>query len=119
MANSSADAEIRACANAARQTIGACDSLKLMGLHVCDQSLIFVDNNAALSNFGETNLKSALKHVAIDIHQCRSVVATKEISFIKIDTNFNYSDLMTKILDVQKMTYFRNMLCVNTTPNDY
>lgn len=108
-AHSSADAEIRACARASRVTVGYRNMFELMGLKMNTPSNMYVDNSAALSNFGHKNVRSALKHIAIDISMVRTYQDDGDLRFHKVDTLNNISDLMTKVLDARRI----KDLCVN------
>ena len=77
-----------------------------MNFGVDQPSNIYVDSTAALANFGNTNIKAAVKHIAIDISEVRSFANSGEI------TKVNLADLMTKALPGEATAFHRDVLTI-------
>jgi hypothetical protein len=112
-ANSSTDAELRACSSLTRQVKGMRDTLELIDNDPnvnAEPSEIHIDNQGCIYTMGNVDIKKLVKHLSVDIALMRSYKDNGWTKYIKIDTENNISDMLTKPLAEKAFTRHRDTI---------
>ena len=80
-------------------------SLRAMGVHVSAPTLLFGDNNGVIQNTTIHDSLLSKKHVAISYHMVRESVAAGITIPMKISSQENYADMLTKALVAPVFNY--------------
>ena len=111
---SSTGAEIRASALATKRAIGDKNSLDMMTHSPLLPIPIMIDNQATVDLYHSPKLGRKIKYLAVDILMCRSYKDQGLVSYNKVDTKDNISDMMTKALSGTDITRLRDTFMVDT-----
>jgi len=84
--------------------------LKSFNINLREPTKIYEDNSGALIIAKNGNFTKNSKHIEVQYHYVNENYLSKIIDIIKIETNKNIADILTKALDRQKLTKFREML---------
>ena len=76
--------------------------LRLMGANVEQTSLLLGDNKSVVINTTVPSSVLKKKHCALSYHKVRETIACNVLRFSHIDSNQNYSDVLTKPLPRMK-----------------
>ena len=81
--------------------------LRLMGANVEQTSLLLGDNKSVVINTTVPSSVLKKKHCALSYHKVRETIACNVLRFSHIDSNQNYSDILTK---PQPQIKFRSLI---------
>ena len=110
VARSSTEAEYRALANAASETIWLSTLFKELAFPIQDSPLLLCDNLGATHlSFNPVN-HSRMKHIQIDLHFVRDLVQQGSLQVRHVHTQDQLADLLTKPLSKQRTTVLRNKI---------
>ena len=110
---SSTGAEIRASAAATKHTIGDQIMIKMMGRDVSLPTPVFIDNQATINLYHSPRLGKKVKYLALDILMCRDVEENGLVKYVKVATEANIADMMTKALPGPQLARLRDSFMVN------
>ena len=98
VAPSTPEAEYIAAAHVAKQVLWHRLLLKEADFHLSTPSIIFSDNQSAISIAHHPEFHACTKHIDIAIHFLRDHVQKGTIDLCYINTNYNIADIFTKPL---------------------
>jgi hypothetical protein len=78
---------------------------------VRSHSTIYEDNSACLSQATVPKMTPRTKHIAVAYHWFREFVASGDLQIVKVESDKNWSDILTKGLVSDKFTAIRKLLC--------
>ena len=93
------EAEIRAIDRCIRQVIVYRELLKELGHKQMEPTIIYTDSEASVNFFKEYQSSKRVKHLMKIVHSIREAVNKRIIQLIFISSEYNVSDLMTKITE--------------------
>ena len=102
VARSSAEAELYAACKAGSEALGTQSYMKDLGLE--RGARLHLDSTGALSLINKTGL-SAVKHIEVQHLWLQQVHRDRRISCVKVHTDHNAADLMTKPLNAERISY--------------
>lgn len=71
-------------------------------IKLCKPIKIYEDNSGAIAIAKYGNFTKKSKHIEVQYHNINENYENKIIDIVKIDTKFNFADLLTKSLDKTK-----------------
>ena len=104
VANSSTEAEYVAASSCCGQVLWMQNQLLDYG-YTFMNTKIFIDNNSTLCIIKNTVFHSKTKHIEIRHHFIRDCYEKKLIQVVKIHTDLNVADLLTKHFDVGRFQF--------------
>ncbi|GJR51804.1 putative ribonuclease H-like domain-containing protein [Tanacetum coccineum] len=111
VANSTTEAEYVAAANCCGQVLWIQNQMLDYGFNFMNTK-IFIDNESTICIVKNPVFHSKTKHIEIRHHFIRDCYEKKLIQVIKIHTDHNVADLLTKAFDVSR-------LCINMDPHEF
>ncbi|GJX15113.1 ribonuclease H-like domain-containing protein [Tanacetum coccineum] len=116
LSRSSAEAEYCSVANAIAETCWIQNLLRQLHTPLSSATIVYCDNVSAV--YLSSNLVQHLctKHIDINIHFIRDLVATGQVHVLHVPTRFKYADIFTKGLPSALFDEFRDSLSVHCTP---
>nr|GEX15644.1 ribonuclease H-like domain-containing protein [Tanacetum cinerariifolium] len=107
---SSAEAEYRGVANAVAETRWIRNLLRELHTLLSSATIVYCDNvSAVYLNFNPVQHQRT-KHIEIDIHFVRDLVATGYVRVLHVPYRFQYADIFTKGLPLALFDEFRDSL---------
>jgi hypothetical protein len=73
-------------------------------------TMVYEDNAACIVLAHSEGTKMRTKHIALKWHHFRDQTKTGQIKLIKVDTNFNWADILTKPLTRSKHEALHKMI---------
>lgn len=116
VARSSTEAEYKALADAAAELKWVVSLLHELSFPSLQIPLLWCDNNGAKYLATNPVFHARTKHIEIDFHFVREMVARKEIQILFLSTEDQLADVLTKGLPVQRFEYFKHKLKVVQRP---
>lgn len=110
VARSSTEAEYRALANVAAETMWLLSLFKELGLSVKAPPSLLCDNLGATHLSFNPVQHSRMKHIQIDLHFVRDLVQRNLLKVCHVHTQDQLADLMTKALSKQRTKTLRNKI---------
>ncbi|GJV03462.1 putative ribonuclease H-like domain-containing protein [Tanacetum coccineum] len=104
MANSTTEAEYVAVANCFRQVLWIQNQMMDYGFNFMNTK-IYIDNESTISVIKNLVAHSRTKHIKIRFHFIRDCYEKRLIEVIKIHTDHNVADLLTKGFDVTRFNF--------------
>ncbi|GJT62957.1 putative ribonuclease H-like domain-containing protein [Tanacetum coccineum] len=104
MANSTIEAEYVAAANCCRQVLWIQNQMMDYGFNFMNTK-IHIDNDSTISVIKNLVAHSRTKHIKIQFHFIRDCYEKRLIEVIKIHTDHNVADLLTKGFDVTRFNF--------------
>jgi hypothetical protein len=116
-AQSTAEAEYMAAADAANEAIWLRLLLKEIGFAQTEHTLLYEDNRACIK-IAEANNSSRgrVKHIDVRYHVIRDYVRDGKIKLVAISTHFNVADVFTKPLCLEKFSPFADIILGYASP---
>ncbi|GJW27198.1 ribonuclease H-like domain-containing protein [Tanacetum coccineum] len=114
LSRSSAEAEYRGVANAVAETCWLRNLLR--ELHTPTATLVYCDNVSAVYLSSNPVQHQRTKHIEIDIHFVRDLVAAGHIRVLHVPSRYQYADIFTKGLPTVLFDEFRSSLSVRSSP---
>ncbi|GJY72079.1 hypothetical protein Tco_0475782 [Tanacetum coccineum] len=102
VANSTTEAEYVAAANCCRQVLWVQNQMLDYGFNFMNTK-IYIDNESTICIVKNLVFHSKTKHIDIRHHFIRDSYEKKQIQVIKIHTDHNVADLLTKAFDVSRL----------------
>ncbi|GJS20476.1 putative ribonuclease H-like domain-containing protein [Tanacetum coccineum] len=107
VANSTTEAEYVAAANCCGQVLWIQNQMMDYGFNFMNTK-IHIDNESTISVIKNPVAHSRTKHIEIRFHFIRDCYEKRLIEVIKIHTDHNVADLLTKVFDVTRYTLTHN-----------
>ena len=112
VALSTTEAEYIAATEAAKEMLWMKRFVQELGL-MQDEYVVFCDSQSAMDLSKNTSYHSRTKHIDVRYHWLRDVIGKELMKLKKIHTDFNPSDMMTKVVTREKLK-----LCVGSAGMD-
>ncbi|GJT70301.1 ribonuclease H-like domain-containing protein [Tanacetum coccineum] len=112
LSRSSAEAEYRGVANAVAETCWLRNLLRELHTPLATATLVYCDNVSAVYLSSNPVQHQRTKHIEIDIHFVRDLVATGAIRVLHVPSHYQYADIFTKGLLTSLFDEFRTSLSV-------
>ncbi|GJV86674.1 ribonuclease H-like domain-containing protein [Tanacetum coccineum] len=116
LSRSSAEAEYRSVANAVAETCWIQNLLRELHTTLSSATIVYCDNVSAVYLSSNPVQHQCTKHIDIDIHFVRDLVATGQVCVLHVPSRFQYADIFTKGLPSALFDEFRDCLSVHCTP---
>ncbi|GJY89227.1 ribonuclease H-like domain-containing protein [Tanacetum coccineum] len=116
LSRSSAEAEYRGVANAVAETCWLRNLLRELHTPLATATLVYCDNVSAVYLSSNPVQHQRTKHIEIDIHFVRDLVANGAIRVLHVPSRYQYADIFTKGLPTSLFDEFRTSLSVRSSP---
>ncbi|GJU76140.1 ribonuclease H-like domain-containing protein [Tanacetum coccineum] len=116
LSRSSAEAEYRGVANAVAETCWLRNLLRELHTPLATATLVYCDNVSAVYLSSNPVQHQRTKHIEIDIHFVRDLVATGAIRVLHVPSRYQYADIFTKSLPTSLFDEFRTSLSIRSSP---
>lgn len=116
VSRSSCESEYRALANAAADIVWLTHLLSDLRVSLPSQPVLLCDNQGAIFIGGNPVSHKRAKHIELDYHFTRELVAAKKLVTQFVPSNLNVADIFTKSLSRPAFTFLRSKLCVMANP---
>ncbi|GJX49867.1 ribonuclease H-like domain-containing protein [Tanacetum coccineum] len=116
LSRSSAEAEYRGVANAVAETCWLRNLLRELHTPLSTATLVYCDNVSAVYLSSNPVQHQRTKHIEIDIHFVRDLVAAGHIRVLHVPSHYQYADIFTKGLHTVLFDEFRSSLSVRSSP---
>ncbi|KAG8472383.1 hypothetical protein CXB51_035319 [Gossypium anomalum] len=114
VAQSTAEAEYAAAANAVNQAIWLRKILADLNLYQSEATEIFCDNKSTVAIAKNPVFHSRTKHFSIKLHVIREMEQAREVKLIHCNSEEQVADIFTKALGVSRFIKLRNQLGVTS-----
>ncbi|GKE98311.1 ribonuclease H-like domain-containing protein, partial [Tanacetum coccineum] len=115
LSRSGAEAEYRGVANAIAETCWIRNLLRELHTPLSFATIQYCDNVSAVYLSSNPVQHQRTKHIEIDIHFVRDLVATRQVRVLHVPSRFQYADIFTKGLPSALFDEFRDSLSVRCT----
>ncbi|GJY93630.1 ribonuclease H-like domain-containing protein [Tanacetum coccineum] len=112
LSRSSAEAEYRGVANAVAETCWLRNLLRELHTPLSSVTLVYCDNISVVYLSCNPVQHQRTKHIEIDIHFVRDLVAAGELRVLHVPSRYQYADIFTKGLPSALFEEFRSSLSV-------
>ncbi|GKD18475.1 ribonuclease H-like domain-containing protein [Tanacetum coccineum] len=112
LSRSSAEAEYRGVANAVAETCWIRNLLRELHTPLSSATIVYCDNVSVVYLSSNPVQHQRTKHIEIDIHFVRDLVATGQVRVLHVPSRFQYADIFTKGLPSALFEEFRTSLSV-------
>ncbi|GJU72942.1 ribonuclease H-like domain-containing protein [Tanacetum coccineum] len=112
----SAEAEYRGVANAVAETCWIWNLLRELHIPLSSATIVYFDNVSVVYLSSNPVQHQRTKHIEIDIHFVRDLVATGLVRVLHVPSRFQYADIFTKGLPSSLFEEFRTSLSVQCPP---
>ncbi|GJS27727.1 ribonuclease H-like domain-containing protein [Tanacetum coccineum] len=116
LSRSSAEAEYRGVANAVAETCWLRNLLRELHTPLSSATLVYCDNVSAVYLSSNPVQHQRTKHIEIDIHFVRDLVAAGQVRVLHVPSRYQYADIFTKGLPSALFEEFRTSLSVQCPP---
>ncbi|GJY19884.1 ribonuclease H-like domain-containing protein [Tanacetum coccineum] len=113
---STSEAEYRGVANAVAETCWVRNLLRELHTPLSSATIVYCDNVSAVYLSSNPVQHQRTKHIEIDIHFVRDLVATGQVRVLHVPSRFQYADIFTKGLPSALFEEFRTSLSVRCPP---
>ncbi|GJU30077.1 ribonuclease H-like domain-containing protein [Tanacetum coccineum] len=110
------EAEYRGVANAVAETCWVRNFLRVLHTPLSSATIVYCDNVSAVYLSSNPVQHQRTKHIEIDIHFVRVLVATGQVRVLHVPSRFQYADIFTKGLPSALFEEFRTSLSVRCPP---
>nr|GEW64612.1 ribonuclease H-like domain-containing protein [Tanacetum cinerariifolium] len=110
LSRSSAEAEYRGVANAVAETCWIRNLLRELRTLLSSASIVYCDNVSVVYLSSNPVQHQRTKHIEIDIHFVRDLVAIGQVRVLHVPSRFQYADIFTKGLPSALFDEFRDSL---------
>ncbi|GJW67558.1 ribonuclease H-like domain-containing protein [Tanacetum coccineum] len=112
LSRSNAEAEYRGVANVVAETCWLRNLLREFHTPLSSATLVYCDNVSAVYLSCNPVQHQRTKHIEIDIHFVRDLVAAGQVRVLHVPSRYQYADIFTKGLPFTLFEEFRNSLSV-------
>ncbi|GKC51601.1 ribonuclease H-like domain-containing protein [Tanacetum coccineum] len=116
LSRSSAEAEYRGIANVVAETTWIRNLLRELHTPLFTATLVYCDNVSAVYMSTNPVQHQRTKHIEIDIHFVRDMVARGQVRILHVPSRYQYADIFTKGLPTALFEEFRTSLSVRSSP---
>ncbi|GKB85402.1 ribonuclease H-like domain-containing protein [Tanacetum coccineum] len=116
LSRSSAEAEYRGVANAVAETCWLRNLLRELHTPLSSATLVYCDNVSAVYLSSNPVQHQRTKHIEIDIHFVRDLVAAGQVRVLHVPSRYQFADIFTKGLSSALFEEFRTSLSVRCPP---
>ncbi|GJT31282.1 ribonuclease H-like domain-containing protein [Tanacetum coccineum] len=116
LSRSSAEAEYRGVANVVAETCWLRNLLRELHTPLSSATLVYCDNVSAVYLSSNPVQHQRTKHIEIDIHFVRDLVAAGQVRVLHVPSRYQYADIFTKGLPSALFEEFRTSLSVRCPP---
>ncbi|GJS71962.1 putative reverse transcriptase domain-containing protein [Tanacetum coccineum] len=116
LSRSSVEAEYRGVANVVAETCWLHNLLRELHTPLATATLVYCDNVSVVYLFSNPVQHQRTKHIEIDIHFVRDLVATGAIRVLHVLSRYQYADIFTKGLPTSLFDEFRTSLSICSSP---
>ena len=116
LSRSSAEAEYRGVANAVAETCWLRNLLHELHTPLFSATLVYCDNVSAVYLSSNPVQHQRTKHIEIDIHFVRDLVAAGQVRVLHVPSRYQYADIFTKGLPSALFEEFHSSLSVRCPP---
>ncbi|GJV92323.1 ribonuclease H-like domain-containing protein [Tanacetum coccineum] len=116
LSRSSAEAEYRGVANAVPKTCWLRNLLRELHTPLSFATLVYCDNVSAVYLSSNLVQHQRTKHIEIDIHFVRDLVAAGQVRVLHVPSRYQYADIFTKGMPSTLFEEFRISLSVRCPP---
>ncbi|GJS02720.1 ribonuclease H-like domain-containing protein [Tanacetum coccineum] len=116
LSRSSAEAEYRGVANAVAETCWLRNLLRELHTPLSSATLVYCDNVSAVYLSCNLVQHQRTKHIEIDIHFVRDLVAAGQVRVLHVPSRYQFADIFTKGLPSALFEEFRSSLSVRRPP---
>ncbi|GJQ94001.1 ribonuclease H-like domain-containing protein [Tanacetum coccineum] len=113
---SSAEAEYRGVANVVAETCWLRNLLRELHTPLSSATLVYCDNVSAVYLSCNPVQHQRTKHIEIDIHFVRDLVAAGQVRVLHVPSRYQFADIFTKGLSSALFEEFRSSLSVRCPP---
>ncbi|GJY80178.1 ribonuclease H-like domain-containing protein, partial [Tanacetum coccineum] len=113
---SGAEAEYRGVANTVAETCWIQNLVRKLHTPLSSATIVYCDNVSVVYLSFNPVQHQRTKHIEIDIHFVRDLVATRQVRVLHVPSRFQYADIFTKGLPSALFDEFRDSLSVRCTP---
>ncbi|GJS48174.1 ribonuclease H-like domain-containing protein [Tanacetum coccineum] len=116
LSRSSAEAEYRGVANAVAETCWLRNLVRELHTPLTSATLVYCDNVSAVYLSCNPVQHQRTKHIEIDIHFVRDLVAAGQVRVLHVPSRYQFADIFTKGLPSALFEEFRSSLSVRCPP---
>ncbi|GJV99266.1 ribonuclease H-like domain-containing protein [Tanacetum coccineum] len=116
LSRSSAEAEFHSVANAVAETCWLCNLLRELHTPLTFSTLVYCDNVSAVYLSCNPVQHQHTKHIEIDIHFVRDLVAAGQVRVLHVPSRYQFADIFTKGLPSALFEEFRSSLSIRCPP---
>ncbi|GJY12088.1 ribonuclease H-like domain-containing protein [Tanacetum coccineum] len=116
LSRSSAEAEYRGVANAVAETCWLRNLLRELHTPLSSATLVYCDNVSAVYLSSNPVQHQRTKHIEIDIHFVRDLVAAGQVQVLHVPARYQFADIFTKGLPSVLFEEFRSSLSIRCPP---
>ncbi|GKA71472.1 ribonuclease H-like domain-containing protein [Tanacetum coccineum] len=116
LSRSSAEAEYRGVANVVAETAWIRNLLRELHNPLFTATLVYCDNVSAVYMSTNPVQHQRTKHIEIDIHFVRDMVARGQVRVLHVPSRYQYANIFTKGLSSALFEEFRTSLSVRSSP---
>nr|GEV04241.1 ribonuclease H-like domain-containing protein [Tanacetum cinerariifolium] len=116
LSRSTAEAEYLGVANAVAETCWIWNLLRDLHTPISSATIVYCDNVSAVYLSFNSVQHQRTKHIEIDIHFVRDLVATRQVCVLHVPSRFQYVDIFNKGLPLTLFDEFHDSLSVRCTP---
>ncbi|GJW18667.1 ribonuclease H-like domain-containing protein [Tanacetum coccineum] len=116
LSRSSAKAEYRGFANVVAETCWLMNLLRELHTPLSSATFVYCDNVSDVYLSSILDQHQRTRHIEIDIHFVRDLVATGEVHVLHVSSCYQYADIFTKGLPTTLFEKFRTSLSVRCPP---
>ncbi|GJX19198.1 ribonuclease H-like domain-containing protein [Tanacetum coccineum] len=116
ISRSSAEAEYCGVANVVAETAWLCNLLRELHTPLLSATLVYCDNVSTIYMTANLVQHNRTKHIEIDIHFVRDMVARGQVRVLHVPSRYQYTDIFTKGLPSALFEEFCTSLSVRSSP---
>nr|GEZ28889.1 copia protein [Tanacetum cinerariifolium] len=116
LSRSSAEAEYRGVANVVAGTCWLRNLLRELHTHLSSATLLYCDDTSAVYLSSNPVQHQRTKHIEIDIHFVRDLIAAGQVQVFYVPSRYQYADIFTKGLPFALFEEFHISLSVRRPP---
>ncbi|GKD56215.1 ribonuclease H-like domain-containing protein, partial [Tanacetum coccineum] len=116
LSRSSAEAEYRSVANVVAEMTWLCNLLRELHIPLLTATLVYCDNVSAVYLSVNPVQHQRIKHIEIDIHFVRDMVAMGHVRVLHVPSRYQYADIFTKGLPSALFEEFHTIFSVRLPP---